>query len=113
VQAGVVGGPDEDVDGERVGEEAEGHGGWCVNGGWCAKQKKSLWLRFFTTETKLLVSSQYASGLKPRQNDENNRGQKPLLHWWANLAKSMSLPKITKFVNYDNWSIQMKALIES
>jgi len=29
----------------------------------------------------LLVSSQYVSGLKPRQNDENDRGQKPFLHW--------------------------------
>jgi len=34
-----------------------------------------IWLRSFATETK------YASGLKPRQNNENNRGQKPLLHW--------------------------------
>jgi len=39
----------------------------------------------FAIETKrllLLVSSKYASGLKPRQNDKNNRGQKFLLHWW-------------------------------
>ena len=44
-----------------------------------------IWLRSFATETKrhpLLASSQYASGLKPRQNNGNNRGQKPLLHWW-------------------------------
>jgi len=29
----------------------------------------------------LLASPQYASVLKPRQNHENNRGQKPSLHW--------------------------------
>jgi len=29
----------------------------------------------------LLASPQYASVLKPGQNYENNRGQKPLLHW--------------------------------
>jgi len=29
----------------------------------------------------LLASLQYASVLKPSQNDKNNRGQKPLLHW--------------------------------
>lgn len=46
-----------------------------------ARNKKSLYgFGSFATETKLLVSSQYVSGLKPRQNDENNRGQKPLLH---------------------------------
>jgi len=47
------------------------------------KTKKSLYgSGSFATETKrlLLVSSQYASGLKPRHNDENNGGQKPLLH---------------------------------
>jgi len=29
----------------------------------------------------LLASPQYASVLKPRQNNKNNRGQKPILHW--------------------------------
>ena len=30
----------------------------------------------------LLASPQYASIPDPRQNVENNRGRKPLLHWW-------------------------------
>jgi len=30
----------------------------------------------------LLASPQYASVPDPRKNVENNRGRKPLLHWW-------------------------------
>jgi len=60
-------------------------------------EKPPLWLRFIykwgikarlwprvITEAKrhpLLASAQYALVLKPRQNDENNRGKKPLLYW--------------------------------
>jgi len=31
----------------------------------------------------------------------------------VNLANSMPLPKLTKDVSYDNWSLQMKALLGS
>jgi len=30
----------------------------------------------------LLASPQYAPVPDPRQNEENNLGKKPLLHWW-------------------------------
>jgi len=49
----------------------------------CAVNFVNLWLRL-TPEAKshlLFTSPQYASVLKPRQNNKNNRGQKPLLHW--------------------------------
>jgi len=48
----------------------------------------------------LLASPQYASVLKPRQNDENNRGQKPLLHWWYERRNwSVQIKKLTKRIN--------------
>jgi len=37
----------------------------------------------------LLASPQYTSVLKPRQNAKNNRGQKPLLHWWRPKDKGL------------------------
>jgi len=60
--------------------------GWMCEDGFGShipEEKKSLY-GSGSFATDLLVSSQYASGLKPRQNDENNRGQKSLLHWCIN-----------------------------
>jgi len=34
----------------------------------------------------LLASPQYASVPDPRQNVKNNRGKKPILHWWMGMA---------------------------
>jgi len=31
----------------------------------------------------------------------------------ANVTNNVSLPKLTKVINYDNWSIQMKVLLGS
>ena len=47
------------------------------------RQKGTLWLRFLTEAKSytLLASSQYASVLEPVQNIENNRCQRPFLHW--------------------------------
>jgi len=47
----------------------------------------------------LLASPQYASVPDPRQNEENNRGKKPLLHWCI-------------FVNYFNVVIKTKDTVE-
>ena len=47
------------------------------------RQKGALWLRF-VTEAKsyaLFASPQYASVPEPVQNIENNRCQRPFLHW--------------------------------
>jgi len=35
----------------------------------------------------ILASPQYVSVPDPRQNVENNRGRKPLLHWWLQMKK--------------------------
>ena len=47
------------------------------------RQKGTLWLRFLTEAKSydLLASSQYASVPEPVQNIENNRCQRPFLHW--------------------------------
>ena len=46
------------------------------------RQKTTLWPRVITGAKRslLLASPQYTSVLKSKQNYENNRGQKPLLH---------------------------------
>jgi len=53
--------------------------------GWNVKprQKGTLWLRFLTEAKSydLLASPQYASVPEPMQNIENNRCQRPFLHW--------------------------------
>ena len=60
------------------------------------RQKKRFMASVNTRGQKvwLLISPQYASVLKPRQNNKNNRGQKPLLHWWLHLKSRKYIPII-------------------
>jgi len=73
------------------------------------KQKSAFTPRVITEAKRhpLLVSPQYASVLKPRQNAEHNRGQKPLLHWWLIWNFSPIILEMVKkgFISFNNWSL--------